>query len=57
MVVVELFFVVLVIGVWSLGGEVNMKYIIIIKEGILKISDYKNEVFYLRDEIKEFSNF
>lgn len=57
MVVVELFFVVLVIGVWSLGGEVNMKYIIIIKEGILKISDYKNEVFYLRDKIKEFSNF
>lgn len=55
--VVELFFVVLVIGVWLLGGEVNMKYIIIIKEGILKISDYKNEVFYLMDKIKEFSNF
>lgn len=57
MVVVEFFFVVLVIGVWLLGGEVNMKYIIIIKEGILKISDYKNEVFYLKDKIKEFSNF
>lgn len=57
MVVVELLPVVLATGVWSSGGEANMKYIIITKEGTPKISDHKNEVLHLRDKTKEFSNF